>query len=50
LLNNYHVDSTNRSISDEWLFSLMPENNKEWWIGLPKELQIDIEIEDDHSR
>jgi len=27
----------------------MSENNKEWWIGLPKELQIDIELEDSNS-
>jgi len=23
----------------------MPENQQEWWIGLPKELQKDIEFE-----
>jgi len=22
----------------------MHENNKEWWVGLPKELQTDIEM------
>jgi len=27
----------------------MPENNKEWWIGLPKELQKDIEIDNNSS-
>jgi len=24
----------------------MSENQKEWWIGLPKELQSDIELEE----
>jgi len=24
----------------------MSENQKEWWVGLPKELQKDIELED----
>jgi hypothetical protein len=28
---------------------MMSENNKEWWVGLPKELQVDIELEDNHS-
>jgi len=27
----------------------MHENSKEWWKGLPKELQTDIELEYDHS-
>jgi len=24
----------------------MSENQKEWWVGLPKELQNDIELEE----
>jgi len=24
----------------------MSENQKEWWVGLPKELQNDIEVEE----
>jgi len=28
------------------LFSLMSESQKDWWIGLPKELENDIELEE----
>ncbi|KFM21045.1 hypothetical protein AAA799B03_01432, partial [Marine Group I thaumarchaeote SCGC AAA799-B03] len=37
---------TNRSISNLRSVLLMSENQKEWWIGLPKELQNDIELEE----
>jgi len=36
----------NRSISDHRSFQSMSENQKEWWVGLPKELQRDIELEE----
>jgi hypothetical protein len=47
LLNNYFVDLTNRSISNIRSFLVrMSENSKEWWIGMPDELQNDIEFEE----
>jgi hypothetical protein len=45
-LNDYFEELTNRSISNFGSFGLMSENQKEWWVGLPKELQKDIELED----
>jgi len=27
----------------------MSENKKEWWAGLPKELENDIELDSNHS-
>jgi len=36
----------NRSISNFRSFQNMSENQKEWWVGLPKELQRDIELEE----
>lgn len=46
LLNNCFEDFTNRSISNIRSFWVMSENQKEWWVGLPKELQNDIELEE----
>ena len=46
LLNNYFEELSNRSISNFRSFRLMSENQKEWWVGLAKELQKDIELED----
>ena len=46
LLNNYFEELSNRSISNFRSFRLMSENQTEWWVGLPKELQKDIELED----
>jgi len=45
-LNNYCEKFTNRSISNFRSFQSMSENQKEWWVGLPKELQKDIELEE----
>jgi hypothetical protein len=48
LLNNYFVVLTNRSISNIGSFLVrMSENSKEWWIGMPDELQNDIEFEEE---
>ncbi len=47
LLNNYFEDLTNRSISNIRSFWVrMSENNKQWWIGMPDELQNHIEFEE----
>ncbi len=47
LLNSYFVGLTNRSISNIQSFlDRMSDNNKQWWIGLPDELQNDIEFEE----
>jgi hypothetical protein len=46
LLNNQCEDFTNRSISNFRCLDIMSENQKEWWIGLPKELETDIELEE----
>ena len=47
LLDSYFEDLTNRSISNIRSFLVrMSENSKEWWIGLPDELQKDIEFEE----
>jgi len=47
LLNNYFEDLTNRSISNIRSFlDRMSDNIKQWWIGLPDELQNDIEFEE----
>ena len=35
-----------RSISNIKSFQNMPENKKEWWMGLAKELQKDIEFDE----
>jgi len=45
-LNHYFEELTNRSISNFRSFCLMSENQNEWWVGLPKELQNDIELEE----
>ena len=45
-LNSYFEELTNRSISNLRSVCLMSDNQKEWWIGLPKELQTDIELEE----
>ena len=45
-LNNCFEELTNRSISNLRSFCLVSENQKEWWTGLPKELQKDIELEE----
>ena len=45
-LNNYFEELTNRSINNLRACCLMSENKKEWWEGLPKELQKDIELEE----
>jgi hypothetical protein len=44
-LNNYFEELTNRSISNFRSFRSMSENQNKWWVGLPKELQKDIELE-----
>ncbi len=47
LLNSYFEDLTNRSISNIGSFLVrMSDNNKQWWIGMPDELQNDIEFEE----
>lgn len=47
LLNNYFEDLTNRSISNSGsLLVRMSKNSKQWWVGLPDELQKDIEFEE----
>ncbi len=47
LLNSYFEDLTNRSINNIRSFLVrMSENSKQWWIGLPDELQNDIEFEE----
>ncbi|WP_371503700.1 hypothetical protein [Nitrosopumilus adriaticus] len=45
-MNNYCEELTDRSISNFRSISTMSENQKEWWIGLPNELQKDIELEE----
>ena len=46
LLNNCFEDLTNRSISNPRSFLFrMSDEQKEWWVGLPEELQTDIESE-----
>ncbi|MGY5152099.1 MAG: hypothetical protein ACW9XA_07515 [Candidatus Nitrosopumilus sp. bin_6a] len=45
-MNNYFEELSNRSISKLGSFCSMSENQNEWWIGLPKELQRDIELEE----
>jgi len=46
LLLQKHVELTSRSISN-WIIlcTEMSDNQEEWWIGLAKELQRDIELE-----
>jgi hypothetical protein len=45
-LNNYFEELSNRSINNFRSFWVMSENQKKWWVGLPKEIQKDIELED----
>ena len=48
LLNNYFEELTNRSINNNRSFLVrMSENSKLWWVGLPDELQNDIEFEEE---
>lgn len=44
--NFYSEEFTNRSITNLRSVHLLSESQKEWWVGLPKELQNDIELEE----
>ena len=41
-MNNSPSDLLDRSI----ILENMPEDNKQWWLGLPDELQKDIEFQE----